>query len=96
MSTTQTSSLPLLPYLTKVNYHFHLSTAANDDLTVVYKDKTVIVSNPTEFPELSDSSSGVREVQEPVVKATIIVPEGLLNSSLFLSLLDVSQITLAR
>lgn len=46
--------------------------------TVIYTDKTVIVSNPTEFPDLSDSSTGVKEVQEPVVKATIIVPEGLL------------------
>ena len=46
--------------------------------TVVYKDRTIIVSNPTEFPDLSDSSTGVKEVQEPAVKATIIVPEGLL------------------
>ena len=50
-------------------------------MTVVYKDKTVIVSNPTEFPDFSDSASGVKEVQEPVVKATIIVPEGLPFSS---------------
>lgn len=51
------------------------STATNDKI-VLYKDKTVIVSNPAEFPDHSDSSSGVKEVQEPVVKATIIVPEG--------------------
>lgn len=65
--------------------------------TVIYTDKTVIVSNPTEFPDLSDSSTGVKEVQEPVVKATIIVPEGLLfrphtSTNVTLSL----QITLAR
>lgn len=65
-------------------------------LTVVHKDKTVIISNPTEFPDLSDSSSGVKEVQEPVVKATIIVPEGLSNSSFIVSLLDFPQIIWAR
>jgi hypothetical protein len=46
-------------------------------LLVVYRDRTVIVSNPTDFPDVVDTSSHVREVQEPVVKATIIVPEGL-------------------
>ncbi|KAG6376243.1 GTP-binding protein lepa [Boletus reticuloceps] len=50
-------------------------TAPTVPYKVVYKDRTVIVSNPTEFPDLSDSSSGVKQVQEPVVKATIIVPE---------------------
>jgi hypothetical protein len=44
---------------------------------VVYRDRTVIVSNPTDFPDVVDSSTRVREVQEPVVKASIIVPEGL-------------------
>jgi translation elongation factor EF-4 len=46
-------------------------------LLVVYRDRTVIVSNPTDFPDVVDTSSHVREVQEPVVKANIIVPEGL-------------------
>jgi translation elongation factor EF-4 len=46
-------------------------------LLVVYRDRTVIVSNPTDFPDVVDTSSHVREVQEPVVKASIIFPEGL-------------------
>lgn len=43
---------------------------------VVYKDSEVCVSNPTEFPDALDVSSKVKEVQEPVVRASIIVPEG--------------------
>ena len=46
-------------------------------LTVVYRDRTVIVSNPTDFPDIVETSPQVREVQEPIVKANIIVPEGL-------------------
>jgi translation elongation factor EF-4 len=44
---------------------------------VVYRDRTAIVSNPTDFPNIGDTSAHVREVQEPIVKASIIVPEGL-------------------
>jgi translation elongation factor EF-4 len=47
---------------------------------VVYRDRTVIVSNPTDFPDIVETSQ-VREVQEPTVKASIIIPEGL--SALF-------------
>lgn len=47
---------------------------------VIYKDKgtdrTAVVSNPTDFPDTTDTASKVKEVQEPVVKASIIVPEG--------------------
>lgn len=43
---------------------------------VVYKDKEKIISNPTHFPDVGDSGLRVKEVQEPVVKASIIVPEG--------------------
>ncbi|KAH7889582.1 GTP-binding protein lepa C-terminus-domain-containing protein [Phlebopus sp. FC_14] len=46
---------------------------------VIYKDRTVTISNPTEFPDSLDVSSQVREVQEPVVKASIIVPEEYLG-----------------
>ena len=46
---------------------------------VVYRDRTTIVSNPTDFPNVGDTSTHVREVQEPIVKASIIVPEGLLT-----------------
>lgn len=44
---------------------------------VIYRDnKEVFVSNPTEFPETADSTCKVKEIQEPVVKASIIVPKG--------------------
>ncbi|KAL9715366.1 Translation factor guf1 mitochondrial [Leucoagaricus gongylophorus] len=49
--------------------------------TVPYKvlhwnsDKEFLVSNPTDFPDVSDSTLRVKEIQEPIVKATIIVPE---------------------
>jgi len=35
-----------------------------------------MVSNPTEFPDVSDTSGKLVEIQEPIVKASIIVPEG--------------------
>ena len=38
-----------------------------------------MISNPTEFPEVSDAGQRVKEIQEPVVKASIIVPEGIRN-----------------
>lgn len=43
---------------------------------MVYRDRTVIVSNPTDFPDVVDTAAHVREVQEPIVKTSIIVPEG--------------------
>jgi len=47
---------------------------------VIYRekgiDRTVVVSNPTDFPDTTDAASKVKEVQEPVVKASIIIPEG--------------------
>jgi translation factor GUF1, mitochondrial len=52
----------------------------NSPLEVIYRekgtDRTVIVSNPTDFPDTTDTASKVKQVQEPVVKASIIVPEG--------------------
>lgn len=50
---------------------------------MVYREKTgekvVTVSNPTDFPDTTDNSSAkVKEVREPIVKATIIVPQGIL------------------
>ena len=44
---------------------------------VVYKDREEFISNPTEFPNVVDTTFKVKEVQEPVVKASIIVPEGI-------------------
>lgn len=52
---------------------------------VVYKDRTVDVSNPTDFPDVTDASAGLREIQEPVVKASIIVPEGSSTQRIFSS-----------
>ncbi|KAH9001105.1 GTP-binding protein lepa [Lactarius akahatsu] len=54
-------------------------TAPTVPYKVVYKDRTVIVSNPTDFPDIIDTSMHVREVQEPIVKASIIVPEEFLG-----------------
>ncbi|KAG1832255.1 translation factor GUF1, mitochondrial [Suillus variegatus] len=48
-----------------------------EDQKVIYKDKTVMISNPTEFPDTSDTSCKVKQVQEPVVNASIIVPEAM-------------------
>ena len=49
-------------------------------MEVIYRERdgerTVVVSNPTDFPDITDTGSKVKEVQEPVVKASIIVPEG--------------------
>ena len=43
---------------------------------VIWKDREQMVSNPTEFPDVSDTSGKLVEIQEPIVKASIIVPEG--------------------
>ncbi|KAL0946754.1 hypothetical protein HGRIS_012931 [Hohenbuehelia grisea] len=55
-------------------------TAPTVPYKIVYRDREVIISNPTEFPEVTDTASKVKEIQEPVVKATIIVPEGARSS----------------
>ena len=36
-----------------------------------------MISNPTQFPEVGDAGQRIKEIQEPVVKASIIVPEGI-------------------
>jgi translation factor GUF1, mitochondrial len=43
---------------------------------VVFRDREQLISNPTEFPDVVDIASKVKEVQEPIVKASIIVPQG--------------------
>lgn len=50
-------------------------TAPTVPYKIVYRDKEVFISNPTEFPETTDVASRVKEIQEPIVKASIIVPE---------------------
>jgi len=54
-------------------------TAPTVPYKVVYKDREVFISNPTEFPDTTDSASKVIQVQEPIVKASIIVPEDYLG-----------------
>ncbi|KAI0006188.1 GTP-binding protein lepa [Russula compacta] len=54
-------------------------TAPTVPYKVVYRDRTVIVSNPTDFPDVMDTSAHVREVQEPIVRASIIIPEEYLG-----------------
>ncbi|KAH9483887.1 Translation factor guf1 mitochondrial [Psilocybe cubensis] len=50
-------------------------TAPTVPYKLIYKDKEVLISNPTDFPDVGDMGVRVKEVQEPVVKASIIVPE---------------------
>jgi translation factor GUF1, mitochondrial len=66
---------PTVPY--KGLSSDHRVHVGADTFPVVYRDRTVIVSNPTDFPDIVETSAQVREVQEPIVKASIIVPEGL-------------------
>ncbi|KAI0341647.1 GTP-binding protein lepa [Trametopsis cervina] len=54
-------------------------TAPTVPFKVIYRDRTALVSNPTDFPEVLDVSAHVKEVQEPIVKASIIVPEDYLG-----------------
>lgn len=81
MSMMPISSLLLLPSRTKVKIQTHgylLSSSWNGFALVIYwrDNKEVYVSNPTDFPDVNDSTLRVKEVQEPIVKASIIVPEG--------------------
>ncbi|OBZ75760.1 Translation factor GUF1, mitochondrial [Grifola frondosa] len=56
-------------------------TAPTVPYKVVYKDRTALVSNPTDFPDIADYGSKVKEIQEPVVNASIIVPQGALRAA---------------
>ncbi|EJF66270.1 GTP-binding protein lepa [Dichomitus squalens LYAD-421 SS1] len=53
-------------------------TAPTVPYQIVHRDgRTSLISNPTEFPDPSEFASGgrVKDVLEPIVKASIIVPE---------------------
>ncbi|KAF8809083.1 translation factor GUF1, mitochondrial [Phlegmacium glaucopus] len=50
-------------------------TAPTVPYKIIYQNKEVTISNPTEFPEVGDTGQRIIEIQEPVVKASIIVPE---------------------
>jgi translation factor GUF1, mitochondrial len=62
------------------------SKQKSDCAPVIYKDNTeAFVSNPTEFPDVADFASKIKEVQEPIVRASIIMPQGLQRENLMLS-----------
>ncbi|KAL1735424.1 P-loop containing nucleoside triphosphate hydrolase protein, partial [Schizophyllum commune] len=51
-------------------------TAPTVPFKVVWKDgRETLISNPTEFPDMEAMVFKIKEVQEPVVNASIIVPE---------------------
>ncbi|KDR73578.1 hypothetical protein GALMADRAFT_142054 [Galerina marginata CBS 339.88] len=50
-------------------------TAPTVPYKLIYKETEAIISNPTDFPDVGDMGIRVKEIQEPVVKASIIVPE---------------------
>ncbi|EPQ57963.1 GTP-binding protein lepa [Gloeophyllum trabeum ATCC 11539] len=82
-------------------------TAPTVPYKVIYRDREQLVSNPTDFPDVTDTSNKVVEVQEPVVNASIIVPEEYLGEMMDLCFahraeemdyryLDVSGVTSSR
>jgi len=46
---------------------------------VIYRDKATFISNPTDFPDQGEIRSKMVQVQEPVVRASIIVPREYLG-----------------
>ena len=65
---------PTVPYKSRKSHCFHRPFIYGPP--VVYRGHTEIISNPTDFPDLSDTTFKVIEVQEPMVKVTIVVPGG--------------------
>ncbi|CAL1705284.1 unnamed protein product [Somion occarium] len=53
-------------------------TAPTVPYKVVYRDRTVMVSNPTDFPD-PEAMIKVKDIQEPIVSTTIIVPQEYLG-----------------
>ena len=52
-------------------------TAPTVPYEVVYTDCTVMISNPTDFPDAREDTSKLREIREPMVTSRIIVPRGV-------------------
>ena len=52
-------------------------TAPTVPYEVVYTDRTVMISNPTDFPDAHEDTSKLREIREPMVTSRIIVPQGV-------------------
>lgn len=68
---------PTVPYKGKNSMTSIICCKPLIRIPVLYRDGTEkFISNPTEFPDMSDSTTKVSEIQEPIVKASIIVPEG--------------------
>jgi translation elongation factor EF-4 len=51
-------------------------TAPTVPYEVVYTDRTVMVSNPTDFPDAHEDTGKLCEIKEPMVTSRIIVPQG--------------------
>ena len=70
---------PTVPYKSKLMHSLvaKYRVPSINSFPVIYKDKEAIVSNPTDFPDVSEIGVRVKSIQEPVVKASIIVPEGM-------------------
>lgn len=54
-------------------------TAPTVPYKLIFHDRTVFVSNPTDFPDVHDPRTRLEEVQEPMVTASIIVPSDYLG-----------------
>ncbi|KAF8334231.1 Guf1 protein [Cantharellus anzutake] len=59
-------------------------TAPTVPYKVVYKDRTMTISNPTEFPDAHESNYKVVEIQEPMINAKIIAPQDYLGEMIAL------------
>lgn len=85
MSTTRTSSSLHPLCRTRVSPSCLREVRELIQRLVVWNDgKETYISNPTDFPDAGDKNSWkVKEIQEPVVKATIIVPQGICRPPCF-------------
>lgn len=52
-------------------------TAPTVPFEVVYTDRSVMISNPTDFPDTHEDTSKLCEIREPMVMSRIIVPQGV-------------------
>lgn len=69
---------------TKVPFFAFNCVLYSRKIEVVYGGKNprdVYISNPTDFPDMSDpkQTADLKEIQEPVVKASMIFPEGMFD-----------------
>jgi translation elongation factor EF-4 len=84
MNMMQASSLPCQLFRIRVFSCVNLeSDSLADSLPqVIYRNGTNrIISNPTDFPEPYELNQAAIDIQEPIVSATIICPDGRLNQT---------------